>query len=667
LNLNGRAVSAAVVNVNQRESSLPCVSRGLVYVTIALSGLCALGAEVVWTRLLALMFGGTTYTFSIILAVFLLGLGIGGGAGGLLARRLRAPGLALGTCQLLLVPSAAWAAFALARSLPYWPINPSLAKNISLMLQVDLLRCLYAVLPATCLWGASFPLALAALAAPGSDSGRSVGRLYAANTLGAMLGAVSAGVLLIPWLGTQQTQRLFIGLSAVGGLLAFVGHWVAHQAGNALARPAIWKIPTLRRAMLGVFVSAVAALLMWSVPPIPWPLLAYGRFLPTKTDFGMLLYEGEGMNASVAVTVLDTGVKNFHISGKTEASTDPQDMRLQRMLGHLPALFHPDPRSVLVVGCGAGVTAGSFLTHPGIQRISLCEIEPLIPQKIAGYFSQENYGVIQDPRVRLIYDDARHYILTSRDKFDVITSDPIHPWVKGAATLYTREYFELCKRHLNWGGLISQWVPLYESDLATVKSEIATFFDVFPEGTIWSNDESGVGYDLVLLGQVGPLEVDIETLQQRLRRADHRRVLQSLRDVGIRTAFSLVGTYGGQASDLAPWLKYAQINRDRDLRLQYLAGLGLNLNESGAIYAEMRSYRRFPEEIFPGSNVWNDIWRRTFVLSLPPSQRPIQESASPGNRAKPVAEAPAPVVPAILSNAVPPQLRRSNEVDQITE
>ena len=237
---------------------------------------------------------------------------------------------------------------------------------------------------------------------------------------------------------------------------------------------------------------------------------------------------------------------------------------------------------------------------------------------------------MQDARVRLIYDDARHYIFTTRDKFDVITSDPIHPWVKGAATLYTKEYFELCKRHLNPGGLVTQWVPLYESDLATVKSEIGTFFEVFPEGTIWSNEDLGAGYDLVLLGQVGPLEVDVETLQRRLSRPDHTAVAQSLRDVGIRSAFGLVATYAGQAHDLKPWLKSAEINHDSDLRLQYLAGLGLNDKLSDSIYTQLSSFRRFPEEIFIGSNMWNDALRRALQQPKPKAQKPRKESTGNG-------------------------------------
>jgi spermidine synthase len=220
----------------------------------------------------------------------------------------------------------------------------------------------------------------------------------------------------------------------------------------------------------------------------------------------------------------------------------------------------------------------------------------------------------------VIYDDARHYILTTRDRFDVITSDPIHPWVKGAASLYTKEYFELCKRHLNPGGMVTQWVPMYESNLAAVKSEIATFFDVFPEGTIWSNENMGEGYDLVLLGQVEPLEVDVETLQRRLSRADHEMVLQSLRDVGIRSAFGLAATYAGRSRDLTPWLSHAEINRDRDLRLQYLAGMALNDKDSDLIYTSLSTYRKFPEEIFVGANSWNDALRKALAQPRPSSQ-----------------------------------------------
>jgi spermidine synthase len=284
-----------------------------------------------------------------------------------------------------------------------------------------------------------------------------------------------------------------------------------------------------------------------------------------------------------------------------EASTEPYDMRLQRMLGHLPALIHQQPRSVLIVGFGAGVTAGTFVVHPTVQNITICELEPLIPPVSTQYFSRENYNVLNDPRTHIFYDDARHFILTSKDKFDIITSDPIHPWVKGTSSLYSRQYFELVKQHLNPGGIVTQWVPLYESDQATVKSELATFFDVFPNGTVWGNTIDGEGYDTVLVGQVEPLKINVDAVQDRLNRPDYLSVTRSLNDVSFRSATDLLGTYAGRASDMTPWLAGAAINDDLSMRLQYLAGMGLNFDRPAVIYNDILEFRKFPYDIFSGS------------------------------------------------------------------
>jgi spermidine synthase len=347
--------------------------------------------------------------------------------------------------------------------------------------------------------------------------------------------------------------------------------------------------------------AALAALLAIAVPAVPWQAVAWGRQLPQKSILGDLLYLGEGMNASIAITdVYKT--RMFHISGKVEASNESQDMRVERMLGHFPALLHTRPRSALVVGCGAGVTAGSLILHPEMERVTICELEPLIPPAIARFFAKENHGVIHDRRTRVVFDDARHFILTSRDKFDIITSDPIHPWVKGSATLYTTEYYEMCKRHLNTGGVIAQWVPLYESDTETVKSQIATFFQVFPNGVIWSNDTAfEEGYDVVLFGQLGPAQIDVEGLQRRLDRPDHAAVRQSLNEVGFKTALGILSTYGGRGNDLEPWLRGAEINRDHNLRLQFLAGMNPDLQGGFAIYDDMLHFRGYPESLFIAS------------------------------------------------------------------
>jgi spermidine synthase len=629
----------------------------LVYVAIALSGLCALGAEVIWTRLLSLMLVATVYTFSIILAVFLVGLGIGSGAGAFLSRWTGRPRELLGVCQVLLAAAAAWAAYQLGRSLPYWPINPELSSSPWFDFQLDLLRCAWVILPAACLWGASFPLALAAAASRGGDPGRLVGGIYAANTVGAIVGALAFSMVLIPAFGTQQSQRVLVGLCALSGVMVLAqiifsrgrggsggtassfapgssGQSVP-SAGSSLALGEGERTAQLPSALAGeapapgsragaVVKAAVlalaawgAALLVWGVPPVPGELIAHGRFLPSWRGRSKIIYMGEGMSSSVAVSELSGGVRNFHVSGKVEASSEPADMRLQRMLGLLPALVHPRPRSVLVVGCGAGVTAGSFVTDPDVERIVLCELEPLIPPLADKYFGAENYGVVKDPRVQIVFDDARHYILTTREKFDIITSDPIHPWVKGSATLYSTEYFELCKRHLNPGGVITQWVPLYESDEGTVQSEIATFFQVFPGGTVWGNDIAGKGYDVVLLGG-DAARIDVDGIERRLMESRFQFMAKSLEEVGFPLAVDLLGTYAGRASDLKPWLQHAQINSDRNLRLQYMAGMGLNCHQGEAIYNNMLKYRQFPQTLFVASEATQRLLRRAMSQPAAP-------------------------------------------------
>ena len=550
----------------------------------------------VWTRLLSLLLGATVYTFSIILAVFLVGIGIGSAAASAMLRGEVRPRVAIGICQLLLAGAVAWTAYMLSDSLPFWPVNPLLSTSPAFTFQVDLARVLWTVLPATLLWGASFPFALAAVSSRGEDQGRMVGGIYAANTGGAIVGALAFSLVLIPWIGTKGCERVLIVASAVSALFA-LAQVVKQSRGMA--------------GTLGLAASlAVAGWFSAQVSDVPGNLIAYGRRMITSSNSSKILYTGEGINSSIAITQWNDGALQFHVSGKVEASTEPYDMRLQRMLGHLPALFHRDePRSVLVVGFGAGVTAGSFVPYPGIRRIVICEMEPLIPPIATQYFGRENYNVMHDPRVQIVYDDARHFVLTTNEKFDIITSDPIHPWVKGSATLYSKEYFELVKRHLNPGGVVTQWVPLYETDTDTVKSEVATFFDVFPNGSIWGNDNNGTGYDTALLGQVEEPKIDVDAVQQRLTSPDFVNVAQSLRDVGFNSVLDLLGTYAGQRQDLMPWLAGAEINRDGNLRLQYMAGLAVNVSMEGPIYTQILSYRRYPQNMLVVSEAARDAVR----------------------------------------------------------
>jgi spermidine synthase len=564
----------------------------VIYIAIAASGMTALSAQVLWTRLLSLLFGATVYTFSLILGVFLLGLGIGSTLGAALSRGSVNPRVALGWVQMALCGALAWAAYMLTESLPMWPINPSISADPWFNFQLDMVRALWVVLPGAILWGLSFPLALAAVAEPGQDPGRLVGGVYAANTVGAIVGSLGTGLVLVTYIGTQSAQTWLIVISALTALMLLA----PVVAGDAKQKRLQWA-----GTLALLLCTGAAGLLARGVPPVPGLLVAYGRYAATWVGLSNIIYVGEGLNAFVAVTELGSGVRNYHNAGKVQASSEPQDMRLQRMLGHLTHLIPDRPTEALVIGFGAGVTAGSVAIGPNVERVTIAEIEPLVPRVVSEFFSQHNYDVARNPKVTIHLDDARHYLLTTDKKFDAITSDPLDPWVKGAATLYTREFFEVVKAHLNPGGVVTLFVQLYESNTEAVKSEIGTFFEAFPNGVVWGNTNNGQGYDLVVMGQVEPIRINVDAIQAKLDSPEYAEVAQSFREIEIYSAIDLFANYAGQPSDLAGWLAGGQINTDRNLRLQYLAGLGFNLYDNAAIYAAMIAGTQYPENLFEGS------------------------------------------------------------------
>src|SRR5258705_6305476 len=268
-----------------------------------------------------------------------------------------------------------------------------------------------------------------------------------------------------------------------------------------------------------------------------------------------IIYAGEGVTASVAVSELPTGVRTYHNAGRVQASSEPQDMRLQRMLGHLTTLIPTKARKGLVIGCGAGVTAGAVSIDPAVEHETIAEIEPLVPKVVSTYFADHNFDVVRNPKVHVRIDDARHFVETTSEKFDAITSDPLDPWVKGAAMLYTAEFFELVKQHLNPGGVVTLFVQLYESNTEAVKSEIGTFLEVFPDGIVFGNTNEGKGYDLVLVGQAQPTRIDVDAIQAKLQRPEYEPMARSLRQIGMTSAVDLFSTYAGRKPDLEPWLQ----------------------------------------------------------------------------------------------------------------
>jgi spermidine synthase len=566
----------------------------LVLVAIGISGATALGAEVVWTRLMTLNFGGTTYTFSLILASFLFGIGIGSTVGAVMAKYVIDAKRALGWVQFLVVLGLAWAAYLLTQAIPFWPVNPAIAIDPWFNFQFDFVRAVLTALPAAALWGASFPLALAAVASKGQDPGRLVGKVYAANTVGAIFGALLSSIIMIGWLGTQRTQQLMILLAATGALILLAARWNTERGRIELQPTGLGR---------GVFVLVTALVMAWTVVPVPALLVGYGRYSATYNSpaYMNFIFVGEGMNSSMAVSELSNGVRNYHNAGKIQASSEPQDMRLQRMLGHLTTLLPTQASTVLVIGCGAGVTAGAVSVDPAVTDLTIVEIEPLVPEVVSTLFGEHNFNVVDNPKTTVVIDDARHYLLTTDKKFDAITSDPFDPWVKGAATLYTAEFWQEAKEHLNPGGVVTVFVQLYESTLEAVKSEVATFLEVFPEGMVFANLAYGQGYDVVLVGQADPAPIDLDAIDAKLRTPEYAQLAQSLGEVGFYSAPQLMATFAAKKPEIDPWLAAAEVNRDRNLRLQYLAGLGVNLYEADGIYRDMAQYRTYPEGLFTGS------------------------------------------------------------------
>lgn len=576
-----------------RAGAQPSLAIWPVLVATGLSGLTSLSSEVVWTRLLSLKLGATVYTYSLILAAILLGIAVGSYLGSLLMRTSLSPRTLLGLCQALLVAGIAWSAYLLTAVLPLQQPDPALSASVSAAFQHDLLVSLWTVLPAALLWGASFPLAMAAATRRGADQGRTIGYVYAANTAGAIIGSLGTPLVLMAWLGSQRIQQLLMVLAAISAVLMLL----PMASGETKRRPAAPQTTWLVAVPL-----VLVVLLVGTVRPVPGALVGYGPgSYAWQPAYGSFIYVGEGMNSSVAISRSIDGILNYHNAGKVQASSQPGDLRLQRMLGHLTTLQQEDPASVLVIGCGSGATAGAVSIDPRVERLTIVEIEPLVPQAAQAYFSAYNESVVANPKTEVVIDDGRHYLMTSDEKFDAITCDPFDPWTKGAASLSTLEFYESVRDHLNPGGTVTVWVPLYQTRPETVKSEIATFMQVFPNAVVWDNVTDAAG-DIVLSGRVDETPIDLAAVEARVAAPEYAPVRNSLASIGFASTQELFATFGARGADIEPWVAGAELNSDRNLRLQYLAGEGFVFatDESELIFADMTRNRTWPEAMFTG-------------------------------------------------------------------
>jgi spermidine synthase len=527
-------------------------SPGLAAAALGVSGFASLTLQVVWTRLLAMILGPTTYAFSTIVAVFIAGLAVGAGVASRIVPRVREPMAGLAMCLTLSVGLAAVGAALVDRgllSIAAVVARPDVTFAQVLSHQAWLALALLA--PMTIAFGAAFPFAVAAATREDDTITRDLGVIYAVNTAGAIAGALLSGFLLIPWLGLHGTIRAVIAFGALAAVIILI-------AGRT------------RGSSRLIVAGAAVAVFGFSIVLPRWdPLLlssgAYkyaavlrGPDLRSSLTAGELLYYGEGASSTVAVRRAG-GTISLSIDGKVDASNSG-DMLTQRLLAHVPLLLHPDPKRVGILGLGSGVTLGSALRHP-IERADVLEISREVAFG-ARFFDAENHSALSDPRTRLILGDGRTHLLLTRETYDVIVSEPSNPWMAGIASLFTREFFEAARDRLSPGGVLCQWAHTYDISTRDLQSIVATFVSVFPDGTLWLVGDG----DVLLVGSNAPLEPRFAQVPAAWKRPG---VAEDLASVGATDPMHVLSLFVAQRPELAAWAADAPVQSDNHAALEF--------------------------------------------------------------------------------------------------
>jgi len=516
-----------------------------------LMGFVALAAELVWVRVLVLHLGSRVYAFAVLLAVYLLGLALGSLAVRAWGRRIRQPRRVLATVELGLAAVLVLQVVALGFADRALLLLPSLFRldNSFASLQLVLFFGVFILFaPPTLLFGAAFPLAAAA--DPGRrPDGEHAGAIAAANTAGGILGAMAAPFLLVPLLGSQRTILLLAlcSLAIAAGLV--------HRL--------------LRRAVPWGILAGVLA--VWFLLPPAWIL--------ERAEVGgnaeiLELHEGIASTAMVLRYHDARGSwRSLEVNGINVAGDSPSLLAVQQMQGQIPLLLTNSPRTVLHIGFGSGGTCHAVSLHP-VEHIDIVEISPEVLRTSGRVFHNINHGVLRDPRVHVIVNDGRNYLLATQKRYDVILSDSIHPVYSGNGALYTEEYFELCRRHLNPGGIVSMWLPLYSLDQESYLRILSAFHHVFPRTAVW-HDLSTVNEFTVVTGQVAP-----GPLQVRWSRLDDPALQPSLATAGITTPFQLAADLLLGPAAVATWTAKVPPHVDDLPWVEYRAGRVLDRNKS---------------------------------------------------------------------------------------
>jgi spermidine synthase len=533
----------------------------------AISGFVTISTQVAWTRVLTMIIGSSTYAFSIVVALFLLGLAIGAY---IVARKKMTANLRrtlmnveLGTAAMLVL--SIWMTNATPGLLVELGTNLQINSWLGLLMLQVLIAALLILFPAI-LMGMVMPLVLVWASNLGGDASvRLVGRSYAVNTLGAIAGAFTTGFILIPKVSTRFTILFAATLCIILAGLAY--------------RPKREDVdPDLRRSFTAGATAALVLLLFIFAPHMKLGNLSIGaydflvRVLAKSSgsasdngnanpgpDIHRLLLYREGPTATVSVRD-DWGIRSMAVNGRTNAS-DREDMPTQVILGQLPLLVAPRTESGLIVGYGSGVSVGSMLQSE-IKSLECVELEPTVIEAGA-YFNHVNNQPLNDPRLRLIIDDARTYLRVNPTLYDMIVSEPSHPWVPGVANLFTQEFFELGRSRLKDDGVFVQWVQIYQLSTESLRSVLATYKSVFPHVLMFRVQGAAKGKDLILVGSRQPL-----TLDRVGERMQDERVMKELARINVNTPADLESWFVCDETQLAPAVDGAVINTDDNMRVE---------------------------------------------------------------------------------------------------